>query len=760
MLTRKLFRTMWIYKAQFLSMIIMTILGIGIFVGFNVEWYSIDQNTSRFMEETGYADYRVISEEGFSEEEVHAIEKIYGTDEVTRYTSLKVQVKNEGECEGDYLSLTTVENENISGFLVEEGEAYSATEEDGIWISDKYARTNGIALEDELELAANGIAINTTVKGFIYSSEDMICIQSETQIMPDYELYGYAYISPKMFEKNFGGVFYPQIHVVTDVEKAEFTAEVNEALGVTSMILTKDQHRSYMGSQGEIEEGKVMGSILPVLFLLIAVLTMVTTMHRIANKEQVQIGTLKALGFKNRKILIHYTLYALIIGGLGSVFGAVLGYGLAYMIFNPEGSMATYLDMPYWNLYMPDFGYAVLIGTVILLVVIGLLSVYRILQGTAAEILRPTQGGKIKPLKIERTKWFHKRSFGMRWNLRDALHHKARTAMSLIGVIGCMIILLASLGMYDTMNRFLDTYYNGAMQYTSRIYIADEVTDTQVQELTDLYGEETSATLGVEIEEHAVALDVYHLEEDLVRFVAEDGSYETIGDEGAYICKRIANEYELKVGDSFVISPYGQDEEYTLKVGGVLSSITENIVISQAYADELEMDYVMNSIYTNEEDIPSQDSIKDVQSKQELVESFDVMVEIMDTMIIMLVAIGLILSIVVLYNLGIMGYTERYREMATLKVLGFRDKKISALLISQNLWLSFVGILLGIPIGYLTLNYLLTSMAGEYEMNLYVSPKTYVISIALNVGVSLLVSIMVSRKNKHIDMVEALKSVE
>lgn len=114
----------------------------------------------------------------------------------------------------------------------------------------------------------------------------------------------------------------------------------------------------------------------------------------------------------------------------------------------------------------------------------------------------------------------------------------------------------------------------------------------------------------------------------------------------------------------------------------------------------------------------------------------------------------------VLYNLGIMSYTERYREMATLKVVGFKDKKIGRLLIDQNMWLSLIGVVIGIPLGILTLDYLLKALAGEYEMSLTVSAVAYIISVMLTFGMSLPVSLMVARKNKKIDMVEALKGAE
>lgn len=121
---------------------------------------------------------------------------------------------------------------------------------------------------------------------------------------------------------------------------------------------------------------------------------------------------------------------------------------------------------------------------------------------------------------------------------------------------------------------------------------------------------------------------------------------------------------------------------------------------------------------------------------------------------------AILIGAVVLYNFGIMSYTERYREMATLKVVGFKDKKIGRLLIDQNMWLSLTGVVIGIPLGMLTLDYLLKTLAGEYEMSLTVSAVAYIISVMLTFGMSLPVSLMVARKNKKIDMVEALKGAE
>lgn len=190
--------------------------------------------------------------------------------------------------------------------------------------------------------------------------------------------------------------------------------------------------------------------------------------------------------------------------------------------------------------------------------------------------------------------------------------------------------------------------------------------------------------------------------------------------------------------------------------------MTESVTLSDKLADKLGLDYSISSIYTDKktDDIPSSDLISGKQDKAQLMETFNSFVQIMDSMVIILVVAAVILGIVVLYNLGIMSYVERSRELATLKVLGFRNRAIGKLLISQNIWMTFIGVVIGLPAGLGVLQWLLTALAGEYEMKLMLGPLTYCVSILLTFGVSLFVSFMVARKNKKIDMVEALKGAE
>ena len=750
---------MGLYKAQFISMIIMIALGIGVFVGFNMEWYSIEKNTTQFFADTGFADYRIMSEEGLSADDLDKIKDIDGVTDAARYVSVNVDVKYSG---GDSLAMTVTENADVSGFLVMSGDAYDEESSDGVWLSDQYADKNGIGIGEELTLTYKNIEIKGTVVGLIKSGEHMVSVRDETQLMPDYNTFGYCYISPVMYEKALGMAFYPQINVLSDLDKKDFTDAVDKEIGKTLMILTKDENVSYAGAQGEAEEGKTMGSVLPVLFLLIAVLTMVTTMHRLTAKEKTQIGTLKALGFKDKRILRHYTSYGFMIGIVGTVFGTALGYLIAWFIMNPTSAMGAYMDLPTWKLSLPWFCYIILAAIIGLLTLIGFLSVKQMLRGTAADALRAYSPKKMKPMLLEKTKWFHKLSFGTRWNLRDTMRHKSRTAMSLVGIVGCMMIIVCAMGMNDTMNAYLDSYYNGATNYTSRIYLSEEATAEERATITEKYNGDTSASVSVQIEEKAVSLDIYKVTHDTVRFLNEDSGYTDITSDGAYLCMRLIEKYNLSVGDTFTVSPYGSDESYTMKVSGIIRSASESIVISDSYADSLDIPYTVDSVYTGTDkaDITADNAIKSVQSKQMIIDSFDSFTEMMNLMIVILILAAVILGIVVLYNLGVMSYAERYREMATLKVVGFKDKKIGRLLVEQNMWTTLLGIIIGLPTGIGVLYYLLKMLAPEYEMRMVTGPATYLVSILLTFGVSLAVSLMVSRKNKKIDMVEALKGAE
>lgn len=757
MLTRKLLRTAWQYKAQFLSMIIMVAIGMGVFIGFHIEWYSLEKDTSSFMRQTAFADYRLMNEGGFSSADIEAIRNIEGVTAASRVLNVNADVKNENKS----VALFALESYEISTAKIMRGKEYDENT-DGFWLSDKYAAANGIAVGDTLTLTYRNTEVSGEVVGLVKSSEFMVCVADANQLMPDFRSFGFAYVSPRFLTARLGFVYYPQINISSQKGKTYIENEASKALGKTTLVLSKDENFSYVEAKSEIEEGQIMGSLLPVLFLLIGVLTMITTMHRITANEKTQIGTLKALGFSDGKILRHYTSYGLCIGIVGSLLGVLLGYGIGALIISPTRMQGTFFDLPSWKLYMPWYCVLVVAGTVAFLTWIGLLSVRKMLKGTAAETLRPAAPKKIKPLALEKTKLWNKLPFSVKWNVRDVFRYKTRSLMSLVGVIGCMLLLVGGLGMHDTLTAFVDNIDKNVCNYETRVNLAETADRAQAEAFAAKYDGDWLSSQNVRFRDDTVTLEIYKVEHDTVRFTNKRNKIVTLGDDGVYVCLRIA-EKGIKAGQTIDISPYGTDTTFSMRVAGILRSVvTENIVMTEAYADSIGLPYRIGAVFTTvaADDIESTDFVSGIQTQKSIMDSYNSFLDIMNTMVLIFVVAAIVLGVVVLYNLGVMGYVERYRELATLKVVGFRDRRIGGILIGQNVILTVVGILLGLPAGMGVLLLLIKTLAAEYELKMTLGALTYCVSILLTFTVLLAVGLLIAHKNKKIDMVEALKGTE
>ena len=785
MLKRKLWRTAKVYKVQFISMILLIALGIGVFVGFNAEWVTIRECTNSFFDDCGFADYRIIDEEGISSADVDKIRDIDGVSGVSRFLTVNADVRGSK----DQLALTVTESEHTSSFVLMEGEKYDRWDPEGFWLMDKYAEQNGVGIGDELTVTFEDMEFTGTVRGLIESSEYLICVRDESQVMPDFNTFGYVYGTPAMLRKVieqkvreeepdldedvmsiavkevYDEVF-PQVNVNSSMEKAEIQEAIDKALGRSLLIMSKDENVSYSESRGEMNEGRTMGSVLPVLFLAIAILTMITTMNRITISEKTQIGTLKALGFRDKRILQHYTSYAVIISITGSVLGMVIGYFFCKAIMSQDGMMGTYFVMPDWTVHIPVWIWAIVAALIALTVLVGYLSVRTLLSGTAAETLRPYTPRHIHRMILEKTALWNKMRFGTKWNLRDIFRHKSRSAMSFIGTFGCMLMLVASFGMNQTMDNFLATFYDKTTVYSSKLFISSDADNEDALDIARQMDGDYSASVSSKVGDKAISVDVYNITHGTYQFIDEDSNIVPLPENGAFICKRLAKKFDVQPGDTVTIEPYGTSESYDIAISGINRSLAESISMTEDYAESIGLtdseEYRINSVYTMKpkEEIGTSSIITSVQSKQDIIDSFDAFMQIFYFFIIALIVASVLLCLIVLYNLGIMSYMERYREMATLKVLGFRNKTIGHLLISQNLWIALAGTLLGIPAGIWTLNSLMDLLAGEYEMETLVGPVSILLATALNLGTAVIVGWMISRKNRNINMVEALKGNE
>lgn len=751
MLKRKIIRTLLNYKAQMISMLLMIILGVGIFLGCNIEWYSIKTNRTNYYEDTGYPEYRIYKD-SFSLDELQYVKDFSDVKYATRALTTLGSLNN-----NTYLMLNVLEDcQNIKPLYID-GEVYS-NEADGIYLSDLYAKENNIKLNDYLDIEAEGFKIHEPVKGLIKSSEYLICLKDSSQLLPNYKEYAYCYLSPKMITKYLGQAFYNTVYASSKLSTSDFEAKALNALGASITVLSYQDETGYSGSNGEIEEGKTMALLIPTAFILIAVLTMVTTMARISTNERIQMGVLKSLGFKRKKIARHYSLYGLIIGIIGTLIGCVLAYGIAYYIINPKGPMSTYLDFPSWHLYMPWYGVLIVILLPITLGIISYLIVNSELKGTACETLKPKREKAVKASYIEKTKFFSKASFQTKWNIRDMLRHKAKTIMSIIGVLFSTVLIFACMGMRDTVIDFKNTLYNENYNFENKLTLNSQISNTKALDLASKYEADYEANVAIKFNNKTVVLSIINNSRNLLGIVDEKENRLELKDGGVYVCRRIKDD-GYKINKEIDFNLYGSKEIISSKVIGVCLSMTEGIYMTENTANELGISYKIQTLYTNL-NVMVDSNVSSITTKTELLSAFNTMMEMMDSMIWILILASAILAVVVLYNLASLGYIEKIREMSTLKVIGFTNKKIAKILVVGTIWITVMGLIIGLPLGAYLLDILLRALAGEYEMNMAFGYLSYIVGIVVPFLVSLVTIYLISKKTKKLDMVSALKERE
>lgn len=772
MLWKKMLRTLKHYKAQFISLVFMLLIGFGCFIGFNVEWKSLEVDLNDVIEKTGYADYRMYQNglDSFSIDDINKISSIEGVTSATRSFSIDVNKVKESDEENDSsINLNVIETyASPTKLYIVEGNEYSETSK-GIYLSDKYANAHNIKVGDTISFKYNSLVLSLPVEALVKNGEYLINVQTN-QLMPDFYAYGFGFITPHKLESIISTIPYNKIYLNSDLDKDELTSKIKEKNISDYLLVSKEDDTDYSQTMSEMDEGKTMAFILPLIFLLVALFTMVSTINRIVKNERSQIGILKSLGFRDSKIVLHYMSYGVFISLIGLILAIILGYGVGYVVINPNGMMATYLDFISWKLYCPSFVYLVCTLILILIISTCYLSVKGITKESASETLKEEKPKIVKSSLIEKAKIWNKLGFGVKWNLRNFSRNKVRTIFSILSASLAIAIMFASLAFRDTEYKYINSIKEDVIKYNCEVSLNSEASQDDIKKLSiKLEGDYVySNSVTIKDEEDIISFNIYNCENDLFGFMDESGNNITLDGEGAYISRRIAR-LGYKVGDYIEFSPYSKNETYKVKISGIIMSTSNKmIVMSEKSCDkQSELDIFkksISSIYTNftKDNIEklNDSNITFIKTRNDILSSYDTMTYMMDIMIEILVGAAFVLGVFVLYNLGVMSYFERQREFGTLKILGFRDKKINKILYFENMIKILIGFIIGIPLGYLLAFMFVKVESSRYEFFLYTKFITYIIITVLTIFISLFVSFLLSQKNKKLDLSICLKNRE
>ncbi len=774
MLKRKLWRDLWYNKTQFLSIFLMAFLGLLVFVGLDAEGNGTEQSGNSFYKETNLADIWVRGNY-FTSDDVQKIDAIDGVNKAERKQRVegKAILSYEPDMDSDskednepYMMLNFLEKQEISKMKLISGEPYEE-EAEGVWLDDQFAAYNNLAVGDVLTLKINNLKIQEVIKGTIMHPEYVYYTSDAGEMIPQYGTFGYAFLSAKEYPIPSSNI-YTELLVDTDTRKNQdiIKEQIRQIIDNENAVISdRTQEVSFSTFDAEVAQHKMMGFMFPVVFLLIAVLGIITTMTRMTANQRIQIGTLKALGFSKARITRHYVSYGFWISLFGAVTGGIAGYfGLPHLI---TSSMSEMYNLPEWNTALSMNSYYAIAAEVTVSTIVSYFACRKELIDPPALTLKPKPPKKISHTALEKSKlWLHL-NFQTQWNIRDVLRNKSRSLMGIIGVSGCTMLLLCAFGCRDSVGNMPFWMYEEIMICKHCILLEEGTRQGDAEEYAKKYA-------GQMIEEEAIEVQANDILKTGTLTVIDQGSYLHIQNpalqeipldrNGITLSAKMADLLHVQIGDYIKWHVMGEDTwQYTriASINRVPSG--QGITIARQAYEALFCEFKANKVLTNmslPDDITDDSQIQAVQDMDQLKTEMKNSMKMMNMMVAILIVAAVILGAVVLYNLGVLSFVEKTREIATLKVLGFRSKKIQGILQMQNIFITVIGIIAGIPMGYLFLVMLCGSLSEREDLYPRIAVMSYVLAVIGTFAVSVFVNAMLSGKVKTIDMVDALKGVE
>ena len=750
------------HKIQFLSIFLMALIGVYAFTGISGEAVGLVDVSTKYYEDTNLADGWIYGED--IDKDIFS--DIKGMDQI-KDAQREMVVSTVANYSSDPdITLHIIEGkQKISTFHLFKGKDFDENDKEGIWIDKRFADGRNLDIGDKITLKFDGKEVSKTIKGIMYSPEYVYYIQ-EGSLLPDFSQVGYAYMP------SIGADFDIEYNTITldayeELDEKDFKADMEETLGQKAYVqfVHRDNNVGIKTLQEEIAQHQMFSGIFPSIFVLVSLLTLVTTMSRVISAQRIQIGTLKAMGYSNRTIILHYLSYGFVLSLTGSIIGLVLGPMTIPYLFYP--TMSSTYSLPRWGPSWDISFFAVAGMMVLFSVVVSYISVKSISDENPAETIRPKAPKLVSSGLIERTKIWKRFSFNERWNYRDAKRNKIRAIMSIFGVFACALLVMSAFGMVDSINDVEDWQYNQIYNFNSKLILDENITDSQLDHILEETNGEGIMEEAIELKykgnKKTGTLTVMN-QSEFYRVTDSNRNYIELDPDGIAISDKMAEVLGLEVGDKVRWHVAGNPKWIDSEITETYSIPFGQGMIMSPKTFEKEggddYNYSANVVLSKENVKENYTGITSITTSEDIRSGWSIMTEPMDMMVSILTTFAIVLAVVVLYNLGLLSFTEIQRELATLKVLGFNSKSLRRLLLTQNLWFSTIGFLLAIPGAYLLMGVMMGSTGDDYCFPINIYLWNFVLSFIITFGLSVLVNLAFSFKIKKVNMVESLKSNE
>lgn len=791
MLKKKMIRDILQNKSQFITIFLMVLIGVMVYSGIEAYMDGMINAADKFYTENNLQDLNVMGE-NLTKEDLEKIKSLNNVNDAER--KLVLTGVDAVDLDKTYL-ISFIESNNISKMYVLDGIPFDVNKK-GVWLDNFYAKENNLHVGDTIKIQYDTFILEEEILGLINVPDHLYDIKDESELVPNRKVFGFVYMSyneiPESYIKNMVlknlnikedlvEIYLPNFDYKDYIPYNYIMVDVNNKDNVNSVkndiedniknalaIIKIEDTTSYTMYQGEIDEGASYVGIFSGLFLFIAMLSVITTMTRVIKKQKLQIGTLKALGFNKRKISMHYIGYGFFVSLFASICGLLLGrFFIGSVFLNLEMS---FFEVPKGVPVVNIMSYVVAMLVVIVVSFITYLTCRKELKKIPAESLRK-ELPKVKngSLNITTKGLFKRLSFSSKWNLRDIIRNKFRTVTGIVGIVGCSALIVCAFGMLNSMNYFIKLQFEDLYNFDYKLTIRENISEDNLTNLINIYGNSTSETLGIEYKDkngNRISNTIFvNDSNDLVRFQDKDNKFINLdSNDGIYVTYKFAESNDLKVGDTISWHIYGNSKYYKSKIIGFNKDPqNQNITVTRKYLENLGLKYSPDSIYTNNDlsNIKEIEGIELIQNIDSLKTSMESMLSTMKTMIMIIIVFAILLGAIIIYNMGILSYSEKQYQFSTLKVLGFKDKKIRKIFIEQNIWITIISIIIGLPSGYYLTSWLFKACLDDnFDFGVHINISTYLIALLGTFFVSYIVSYKLSKKVDKIDMVSSLKGNE
>ncbi|WP_278600476.1 FtsX-like permease family protein [Clostridium tertium] len=551
-------------------------------------------------------------------------------------------------------------------------------------------------------------------------------------------------------------------------------------------ILDRNSHYSYVDYKNNADSIDKLAKIFPVFFFLVAALVCLTTMTRMVDEQRINIGTLKALGYSKYKIVSKYLIYSFLASFLGSIVGLAIGLTIfPIVVFDAYGIMYT---LPKVEL---EFNIPISISITIIAILVTTLSAffacYKELIETPSALMRPKPPKDGKRILIERINFiWNKLSFIGKVTVRNIFRYKKRFFMTVFGIAGCTALIVTGFGIKDSIKTIVDKQFGEIFRYNLTISIDKDSSELEKQDIiSDISGlSEVDKLLMIQSESAKIVTgegdkDIYIIVPEsldkLDQFInlQNRSSKEKLklNNDGVILSEKAATKANVKVGDDVKVKV--NNKEISLKVSGIAENYTFNYLYmsSKYYKEKFDIDSNFNSILVNTSIIENEDQfsksimdkpiVKSVSFNTGIKDNFDNTIQSLNYVVLVMIVSAGALAFVVLYNLTNVNISERIREIATIKVLGFYNNEVSAYIYRENIILTVFGIVFGEILGVFLHRFIMITVEMDNMMfGRSIDSLSFIISALLTIVFAVLVNIVMYYKLKKVKMIESLKSVD